>query len=147
MSKAEDADILLIADSRALLGALDASIQSGEKMRLSGILWSQTPSLLRPELLRSSSLVVVELFRQYQHGKRAEGVVLAERWAGVTPFLIVAPRFWANEIDCPGYWDAASEDSIGERVRWLLANPEAAAENFDQLKERMRQYLAVPRQH
>ncbi|MEI6177634.1 MAG: hypothetical protein WCS43_12140 [Verrucomicrobiota bacterium] len=141
------ASVLIIAGTPQLLESLEAAIRSKNEISVSGMLWSQTPMLLKPESIRDSSLVVAELFREYQYGTRAEGVVLAERWAGITPFLIVAPRHWSDQIGCPGYWDVASSDSLGARVQLLVATPQIAMDNLENLKARIKPYLSIPRQH
>jgi hypothetical protein len=139
--------VLVIAETRVLLQSLEAAIRAKNPVQITGVLWGQTPTILKPEFIRDSSLVVVELFRRYECGERAEGVVLAERWMGVTPFLIVAPRCSSDHINCLGYWDMASPDSLAERVHMLLANPEEGMDNFDRLKMHVRRHLGVPKQH
>lgn len=141
------ARIFVITQEPSLLTSVRMILAQEVEWQVSGILWSQSPALLRPDTLKECDLVVAELFRTYDHGTRAEGVILAERFHGQPPFLIIAPRYRSHEIDCPGYWDVAAEDSLLNRIRSILKNPLAAQQNFERLQAAMSRYLAIPKQH
>ena len=147
MIGAPAARILVITQEPTLLTSVRMILEQEEHWQISGFLWSQSPSLLRPETLQQSDLVVAELYRKYEYGIRAEAVVLAERCAGHPPFLIIAPRYCSHEINCPGYWDVAAKDTLKDRVTSLLQTPASARLHFERLKSAFAHHLAIPKQH
>lgn len=141
------ARIFVITQESSLLASVRTILAQEPDWQVSGILWSESPALLRPDTLSECDLVVAELFRTYAHGVRAEGVVLAERFNGQPPFLIIAPRYQSHEIGCPGYWDVAADDSLGNRAKLLVQRPAQSLLNFHRMKTAFARHLAVPKQH
>jgi len=141
--------VLVITNQLPLGHALRVAVETAtdQNTRVTSITYKESIALLTPQQFRESDLVVLELFRDYPGGQRAEGVTLAERWLHKTPFLVVSPLFLANRIRCPGYWDVAAEDSIVERIRQNLGNPRLCGENFRDFKTLFSRYLAIPSQH
>lgn len=144
-----DRGILLLSQRLDLNRSLEAAIRLQADLNVVGLLWDQTaahPDHFRRSL-EESALVVAELFRESRLGIWAGGARLAERYLHRVPFLIVAPRHWADEIQVPGYWDVASPDSVGERVHLLLANPDLAWENFERIKAKVAHCWNEPEGH
>jgi len=144
-----DRSILVLTQRLDLFRALEVAIRLRADVSVMGLLWDQTSAhsdSFRVSL-EESALVVAELFRESRLGVWAGGGRLAERYLHRVPFLIVAPRYWADEIQTPGYWDVASPDSVGERVHSLLANPELAWENFERIKAKAAHCWNEPEGH
>jgi hypothetical protein len=119
----------------------------GRDVPVFSITYTESLALLTPQRVEETDLFILELFRDYPGGHRAEGVVLAERWRYRKPFLIVAPLHVAHQVQCLGYWDTAAEDSLVGRIRRILSFPERCNEGFERIQERFAQMLALPPQH
>jgi hypothetical protein len=108
--------------------------------------------MLSPRLLACTDLFVLELWRTYPTGLRAEGLAVAEELIRqrARP-LVVSPLALGNESGVPWYWDLGSEDSLEVRCAGLLRiapkrwmHGEASS---DRLKELLGAYLAKPQGH
>lgn len=119
----------------------------GRDLPVYSITYAESLALLTPTRVEETELFILELFRDYPGGCRAEGVVLAERWRYRKTFLIVAPLHVAHQIKCPGYWDTAAEDPLVERIRHILSFPQQCNAGFEKVQERFAQMLALPPQH
>lgn len=140
--------VLILTQRVGSFRALEAAIRlQSDVEKVSGMLWDQTAVLGASAAIEGSYAGSDELFRESRRGIWAQGGNLAERFSHGVPFLIVAPRYWADEIQVPGYWDVASTDSIGERVQSLLANPELAWENFERIKAKVAHCWNEPEAH
>jgi hypothetical protein len=111
------------------------------------VTYPESKVLLTPQRVEETSLFVVELFRPYAGGLRAEGLVLADRWRRRKPSLVVSPLYLAGELHCPGYWDAASEDTLVARVEQIVRFPERCFQGFDGVYRCFKPMLKLPSQH
>jgi hypothetical protein len=141
--------ILVMTDGESLSQALTrtARLVAGSDTQVYSITYAESPALLTLERVEKTEFFILELFRRYPGGQRAEGVVLAERWRYRKPFLIVSPLHLAHQIQCPGYWDTAAKDSLVERIRHILSFPERCKQRFDMIQEHFGRMLTLPPQH
>lgn len=108
--------------------------------------------MLSPRLLAGTDLFVLELWRTYPTGLRAEGVAVAEELIRqrARP-LVVSPLALGNESGVPWYWDLGSEDSLEARCAGLLRMPPRRGiqgdASSDRLKELLGAYLLKPQGH
>lgn len=119
----------------------------GQDAPVFSITYAESLALLTPQRIKETDLFILELFRDYPGGRRAEGVVLAERWRYRKPFLIVSPLYLAQQIQYPGYWDTAAKDSLTDRIHHLYNSPQQCNEGFDRMKARFMRMLELPPQH
>ncbi len=102
---------------------------------ISGILSNLTPTpwqiqqttydrfsyLLSPRFLQATNLIIVDLWRTYPTGLRAEGVAVAETLARFQlKALIVSPLALGVNPQVNSYWDLSSRISLPDCVRNLL---------------------------
>ena len=111
------------------------------------ITYSESNVLLTPDRIKETSLFVLELFRSYPGGLRAEGLVLADRWRRHKPCLVVSPLHLAAELRCEGYWDTASEDTLAARAERIVRLPERRYGGFDRMLHCFEPMLKIPPQH
>jgi len=108
--------------------------------------------MLSPRLLGGTDLFVLELWRTYPTGLRAEGLAVAEELIRqrARP-LVVSPLALGNESGVPWYWDLGSEDSLGARCAGLLGMAPKrwmhAGGSPGRLKELLGSYLLKPQGH
>nr|VFJ45720.1 MAG: hypothetical protein BECKDK2373C_GA0170839_101243 [Candidatus Kentron sp. DK] len=140
---------LILTDSEALGLSLTRVLRAtmGRDTSIVSITYAESPALLTPRRIEEANLLVLDLFREYPGGIRAEGVVLAERWMYRKPFLIVSPLYISQQLRCPGYWDIEAEDSLVDRVQHTLRFPRECTEGFEHVKKRFGRFLALPPQH
>nr|VFK24710.1 MAG: hypothetical protein BECKMB1821G_GA0114241_100946 [Candidatus Kentron sp. MB]VFK27022.1 MAG: hypothetical protein BECKMB1821I_GA0114274_10026 [Candidatus Kentron sp. MB]VFK74938.1 MAG: hypothetical protein BECKMB1821H_GA0114242_101247 [Candidatus Kentron sp. MB] len=136
-----DQEALGISLTRILRAVMDRNAQ------VFSITYAESPALLTPQRINDTDFLVLELFRDYPGGIRAEGLVLAERWMYRKPFLIVSPLHVSREIRCPGYWDTQAKDCLAQRIRYLISAPKECVKRFEQIKERFGRFLTLPPQH
>ena len=141
--------ILIITDKPALGTALThaARIASSDEDSVHTMIYRETIALLTPERIRETDFFILDLFREYPGGTRAEGITLARRWMPRTPCLIISPLYLSAEIGCPGYWDVSATDTLPERIEHILSRPHLCSRGFDRLTSRFSDYLELPPQH
>jgi hypothetical protein len=141
--------LLILTNTPALGLALRHSARHalGDDISLASMTYQESIALLTPRRIQETDMFILDLFRDYPGGLRAEGVVLAQRWLPRTPCLIVSPLYLAHELQCPAYWDVAAEDSLIARIRQIRDAPFLCRRNFERLTQRFERYLALPPQH
>lgn len=111
--------------------------------------WDGFRGLLSPRLLRETDLFVLDLWRSYPTGLRAEGVAVAEQLnRNHAKSLIVSPLSLDAGENILGYWDMASPMPLVERCELLMKEggrrPTAVP---DFLKASLSRFLAAPAGH
>lgn len=105
--------------------------------------------MLSPRLLRETDLFVLDLWRSYPTGIRAEGVAVAEQLSRHhSKSLIVSPLSISAEGGISGYWDIASTMPLAQSCDLLLKQgrrKHAAVPEI--LRKALFQYLAAPAGH
>ncbi|CAG1023378.1 hypothetical protein MTYM_02408 [Methylococcales bacterium] len=141
--------VMVITNSEPLSISLinAARLASNPELSAYAITYSESLTFLTPRRVEEIDFFILELFRLYPGGQRAEGLVLADRWKYRKSFLIVAPLYVSHQIRCPGYWDAAAEDSLVERIHHIMSFPERCLQGFEKLQERFSQMRNLPPQH
>jgi hypothetical protein len=105
--------------------------------------------MLSLRLFQETDLFVLDLWRTYPTGIRAEGIAVAEQLARQhAKSLVVSPLSIGRGQDAPGYWDMASSTSLIQHCDMLLRDkrrkPQALPEN---LKSVLRHFLEAPSGH
>lgn len=105
--------------------------------------------MLSPRLFQETDLFVLDLWRSYPTGIRAEGIAVADQLARQhAKSLVVSPLSIGQGEDTPAYWDIASSTSLIQHCDRLLRDkgrkPKAVPEN---LKNLLRNFLAAPAGH
>lgn len=141
--------VLVITDGQELGRSVQRVIGAhlGNLEAVFGFTYAESLALLTPDRVEETDLFILELFRRYAGGLRAEGVALAERWGRRKPFLVISPLHLANELGCPGYWDTASADSLGQRVEQIVNFPRQCIEGFEKVVRCFGVMLRLPPQH
>lgn len=109
-------------------------------------------SLLTQRVLQVTSLFVLELWRSYTTGWRAEGVAVAEQLMriGAAP-LIVSPLSLGEKLRVSCYWDLASGDTFTARAAMTLRSSgsriRGSRGGIDFLKRTFCDHLAKPAGH
>lgn len=119
----------------------------GDGVNVSSMTFAECQTFLTAERIEETDLFVLELFRSYAGGLRAEGVVLARRLRHRARYLIISALHLAKGLNCMGYWDTAAEDTLGERVRNVLNTSDTCRDGLDRLEECFGQLMKIPQQH
>ena len=147
----EDAPIsyLILTNTEPLGLSLIRAVRTaaGNDVPAFAMTYAESIVLLNPQRIEETDFFILDLFRDYPGGRRAEGIVLAERWLHRKPFLVISPLYLAEKISCPGYWDISSSDSLIDRIIHIASSPHLCIEGFEVLKNRFTQLLTLPPQH
>lgn len=106
-------------------------------------------SLLSPRLLQDNDLVVLELWRRYPGGLRAEGLAVAKTMARLQlRALVVSPLALALNPPVAGYWDLATEVSLPDRIDALLRSDQLPSQVLpEEIKQPLAAFLQAPDGH
>jgi hypothetical protein len=142
--------LLVIADTFELGAALVRLIRFGLASQFEGyhLTYENHALFLSRELLEHSSLILLELFRRYPSGIRAEGAVVAEKLAERgARFLIFSFESRGNDIDIPAYWDLACTESLRDRILRCVGRNIDFRAHARSLKREFEPWLPVPAGH
>ena len=114
------AEIMIVGDTMAF-GTMLAAILKGSELapvRLRHTTYESFRSMLSPRMIRGTDLFILELWRTYPTGLRAEGVAVAEELIRhrARP-LVVSPLSFGSDANLSWYWDVACGDSLSDRCR------------------------------
>lgn len=98
-------------------------------------------------LVGETDLFILELFRHYPGGMRAEGVTLAQRLALRGKASLIVSPLYVPALHQLGYWDVACADTLEEHIQKFVANPGFAMEKLDELVNYFGGLLDIPPQH
>jgi len=144
-------DILVITDREPLGASVQRLLRAklGKTVAVSAFTYVESLTFLTPERVADTDLFVLELFRHYRGGLRAEGVVLAQRLSGRGKrTLVISPLSLGRQKSCQGYWDVASSDTLADRLQDLtLRGHPAPQSEWDYLRRCFSSFLALPPQH
>jgi len=116
--------------------------------RILGLTYADCIRHLTPELVSHTGYFVLELFRQYPGGLRAEGVVLAQRVARQGKILLViSPLSLAARLSCRMYWDASSPDTLSDRLAQLVMLAKPDQSELERISRTFKRFLDLPPQH
>ncbi len=121
----------------------------GQKWSIRHTTYEGFRGMLSSRLFQETDLFVLDLWRSYPTGIRAEGVAVAEQLAKQhAKSLIVSPLSIGSEVDMPGYWDMASSTSMTQRCDALLRDKGRKPQSLSEiLKNVLGPYLAAPSGH
>jgi hypothetical protein len=141
-------NLIVITDTRELARAATDHLRGGLPNRPNVVYMTYGNSRLSAELIQSADLVVLGLFRCYGYRVRAEGVMTASKLVALgKPCLVISGLVRAGRVPCRCYWDLASEDELGDRVRELLREPPKWEEEMELLQQSFEQYCFKPSHH
>lgn len=101
-----------------------------------------------PRLLDECGYFVLELFRNYPGGLRAEGVALGSNLAQRGKRAIVfSPLCIEGRISSPCYWDTADARSPREALKDLRNGDSASPQEWRGMREVFAKLLPIPPQH
>lgn len=105
--------------------------------------------MLSPQLFKETDLFILDLWRSYPTGIRAEGIAAAEQLARQNArFLVVSPLSIGQGEHIPGYWDIASTMPLSQHCEILLKDGNRKLQNVSEvLKIKLRRYLSVSTGH
>jgi hypothetical protein len=134
----------VMSEIKARGGSTVAPIRRSTYERFSG--------MLTQRMLRETDLFVLELWRTYPTGLRAEGLAVAQELRRLrSKALVISPLFVAGEVNLPWYWDLGATDSVDARCTNLLLSS-GQTERSEELslailRNYLRDYLAKPQGH
>ena len=143
--------ILIVGDSplfsQTIGGILSAQPPTAWQIQQTN--YDRFGTLLSPCMLQSTSLIIVDLWRTYPTGLRAEGVAVAEALARFQlNALIVSPLALSLNPPVSSYWDLASGISLPDCVRNLLREDRAPDLMLPQrIKQPLQAFLRAPEGH
>ena len=142
--------VLIISDSDALseavMRATQSSIQSDAKFL--SLSYGRCASQLTEVLIGQVGLFVLDLFRHYPGGLRAEGITLAQRLARRGKrSLIISSLHCAGSQSFPFYWDVASDDHLADRIRTCINSAAEMRSSLLNLQNTFEKFLSLPPQH
>lgn len=149
MNHAAERSVVVITDGAELGCAIGKVLTAccSERVAVFSFTYKECGALLTPLRVEETSLFVLEIFRSYDGGLRAEGVVLANRWRGQKPSLVISPLHLGRLLQYDGYWDTASDESLAARVDRLLRFPKKYLEGGSCLAEYFQAMFVIPQQH
>lgn len=111
--------------------------------------YSDFPAVLNAQFLQVTDLILLDLWRTYPTGLRAEGVAVAEKLIQLgLKTLIVSPLALDVSHGTLGYWDMGSQTSLLACCQQLLLhhsnNPPPLSPEVKQIVE---PFLALPEVH
>jgi len=140
--------VTVITDGDALCDVLirHARAVFGENS-VRGFLYSQSEVYL-PRLLDECELFILELFRNYPGGLRAEGVALGNNLVQRGKrTLIFSPLSLSGIISSRFYWDTTDSRSPREALKDLLGQDSGSREDWRRIREVFAKHLPIPPQH
>lgn len=143
--------ILIVGDtplfSQAIAGIL--SNLTPTPWQIQQTTYDRFSSLLSPRLLQATNLIIVDLWRTYPTGLRAEGVAVAEALARFQlNALIVSPLALSLNPPVSSYWDLASGISLPDCVCNLLREDRAPELLIpERIKQPLQAFLRAPEGH
>ncbi len=141
--------ILILTNTKALGSALMLAAKAAvnDERPIFAMTYQESIALLTTQRIRETGFFILDLFRNYPGGQRAEGIVLAKRWMPRIPFLVVSPLYLSAKLGCPGYWDVSADDPLTERMRQISFDPQICIRGFEKLEQSFSGYLELPPQH
>lgn len=142
--------ILILTDGQSLGLSLARLVNFvlGQTHEAYCVTYGEGRQLLSRDLLDAADLVLIELFRSYPAGQRAEGIAVADSLlARSIRCLIVSPIGVAHPPDCDAYWEPPCRDSLSQRARRVLESKPVPPGDLLQLKARFEEYLRHPVKH
>jgi hypothetical protein len=144
-------EVVIVGDTLAF-GKVLASLLNegvGQPFHIRHATYENFGRMLGPRILRDTGLFVLELWRTYPTGIRAEGLAVAKELAWwKVPCLVVSPLTLGAEVKASWYWDLGSSESLGERCGKLLrARGGFSLGGFDRLDKLLATYLEKPVGH
>jgi len=106
-------------------------------------------SLLSPRLFQATSLIILDLWRTYPTGLRAEGLAVAETLARLQlKALIVSPLALGVSPPVSSYWDLSSGIALLDCIRNLLREDQAPELVLpERIKQPLQAFLRAPEGH
>jgi hypothetical protein len=143
-----EASVAVITDGESLCDVLmrHAKAVFGEH-NVRGFLYSESDVYL-PRLMEECDCFVLELFRNYPGGLRAEGVALGSNLAQRGKRVIIfSPLSLEGKISMPCYWDTADFRAPHKALNDLHYGDLASPEEWRLLRGVFEKLLPVPPQH
>lgn len=141
--------ILGLVDTSAVAGALGRLISHvlGDSYQAYFLTYNNAPALLSRELLLNNDLCVLDLFRTYEAGRRAEGIAVAERLItrGIRCLIIAPGGSWMPASRM--IWEPSSCDTLPARIASVLDLDPPSVSELAPLNKRFARYLPIPEQH
>lgn len=105
--------------------------------------------MLSPRLFQETDLFVLDLWRTYPTGIRAEGIAVAEQLARQhAKSLVVSPLSIGRGEGTPGYWDIGSQHSLTQSCLLTMKEGSRSSAVLSRaVKERFSRFLTVPTGH
>ncbi|MDI9630022.1 MAG: hypothetical protein QM311_00985 [Acidobacteriota bacterium] len=112
--------------------------------------YDQQRLFMTRELIAGCDLFLLELMRDYDGWRRAEGIVASAylHATGGRPSLIFSSYAVAAEVASIWYWDLASRDTLEERIRSLVECDTSWPDpGLARLERLFAAFLERPREH
>lgn len=145
---AHEQSVAVITDGEALCDVLmrHAKVVFGDN-NVRGFLYTESEIYL-PRLLDECGYFVLELFRNYPGGLRAEGVALGSNLAQRGKrALVFSPLSIEGRISSPCYWDIADPRSPREALKDFRNGHSASPQEWQDMREVFTRLLPIPPQH
>ena len=141
--------VLALTDSRALGCALLRMIEYGvRRFEFCCLTYDEAPFLLTSGLLDRADLILLELFRSYPAGRRAEGVAVGEKLAARGKrCLVISAGGYSGSLESRIYWEPRCADTLPSRIVSLLDSMPDSLVEIQILKHHFEPFLSVPLHH
>jgi hypothetical protein len=150
-SSSSEARLLIVGDTPLFNQTISCllSNRTSASWSIRQTTYDRFPALLSPRLLHDNDLAVLELWRRYPGGLRAEGLAVAETLARLQlRALVVSPLAVALNPPVAGYWDLATEVSLPDRIEALLRSDQLPAQVLpEEIKQTLAAFLQAPDGH
>jgi hypothetical protein len=149
--KTQPAEILIVGDTPAFGRTISAIVRGSARQlnRFRHTTYASLRGILSPRLLRETDLFILELWRSYSTGLRAEGLAVREELSKHrVRSLVISPLSLASEVDQAWYWDIGAQETLPHRCERLLINRVGITPTSDHCLEKwLAPYLAKPVGH
>ena len=139
--------IVTVTDSEGLAIALDRYLRVTFR---DGVLsyymtYQDKSARLSGTLYQQADLFILEMFRSYDSGLRAEAIPAAQvLWKNGKKAVIVSGSAKGEQIDSPIYWDLGSRVSLLEVIKGVVDQMIDVEKELRKLKEVFKEYCFTP---
>ena len=141
--------IVIITDSEGLAIALDRYLRVIFRDEvLSYLTYRDKSARLSGPLYQQADLFILEMFRSYDSGLRAEAIPVAQvLWKNGKKAVIVSGSAKGEMINSPIYWDLGSRVSLLEVIKGIVDRVINWEDELKKLKEVFKEYCFTPSHH
>ncbi|MCK5230154.1 MAG: hypothetical protein KAR13_07810 [Desulfobulbaceae bacterium] len=142
--------IVTITDSEGLAIALDRYLRCtfNDDIESYYMTYRNKSAQLSGALYKQADLFIIEMFRTYDCGLRAEAIPVVENlWGNGKKAVIVCGSAKGENIRSSIYWDLGSRVSFSDMIKGVVTQEINVEEELGKLKDVFKEYCFTPSHH